>query len=132
MVRKGFRRRLILYVVSVTAINLSWVVLAILFDSREIIPYFWIGLPFAFLYLGVFELTIDLKGPRRMKNLSMMVFWGLFAAVIAIWVASGFWWMSIPIVCMFPFVYRSRLRSKSRRRGSQTTPHNPEQEASAG
>ena len=88
MVRKGFRRRLPRYVVCLAGLDLSWCLLAVLFDAREVISYLWKGLPLAILLLVVIEVTIDLKVPEwvRKWKLPHMVFWGSCGLALVVWV----------------------------------------------
>jgi len=113
MVRKGFRRRLPRYVVYLAALDLSWCLLAVLFDAPEVISYLWKALPLAILLLVVIEVTIDLKVPEwvRKWKLPHMVFWGSCGLALVVWVTSGYWWMAIPIVSMLAYLYRHRLMS---------------------
>jgi hypothetical protein len=112
-------------VVYLGAINLSWYLLAVLFDAREVASSLWAGLPLGILLLAVVEITFDLRVPRWVKKwkLPMMVFWGLFGLALVVWVTSGIWWMAIPIVAILTTIYVHRAVSAfSGRRGNQAAP----------
>jgi hypothetical protein len=123
VVRKGFRRRLPLYAVYFTGINLSWWVLAMVFDQREIISYLWRGVPLGIFLLAIIELTMDLKVPDWYKRwkIPYILFWGSFLLAMVIWFTTGYWWMSIPIVCLL-LLTLSRNKLKSLRTGKKSLP----------